>query len=320
MAGVLWSARPNPLTPFSSHAGGERAPSGHSRQDHPGRAGQRCSGLPRRPACMYGALRRSAADLGLAARSRRSRHGWPGVRRRCRGSALELRRPKRLLRIRRHRPAAAERTLPEWFNANINETYRSNIIGAGWTCRDPDLLALPQHGIRRRLLDSVPIYNYRTNQWGKQAMTINVPLLYSYGALSYDALGSNYATYNDLPAVSYDSPPVDGQYHCPCGIQGRILYSPHGHAGSFVDQNRRLRGRDRQHVPEARDPALSVHRSLRARIPAIRSTGLQHPGGNRDLCDQLLPRHAGRYADAGHARQRRAAVRISGVRRTGTPS
>ena len=29
-----WSARPNPLDAFSSHAGGERAPSGHSRQDH----------------------------------------------------------------------------------------------------------------------------------------------------------------------------------------------------------------------------------------------------------------------------------------------
>src|SRR3546814_20634004 len=54
-------------------------------------------------------------------------------------------------------------------------------------------------------LDSVLIYNYRTDRWGKQARTITAALQYSSGQISYDDLGTLYSTYDDLPGIAYDS-------------------------------------------------------------------------------------------------------------------
>src|SRR3546814_16694511 len=54
-------------------------------------------------------------------------------------------------------------------------------------------------------LDSVLIYNYRTDRWGKQARAITAALQYSSGQISYDDLGTLYSTYDDLPDIAYDS-------------------------------------------------------------------------------------------------------------------
>jgi hypothetical protein len=93
----------------------------------------------------------------------------------------------------------------EWFFSNLDESRRATIIGAVDVPRALIYWHYPSIA-GGGALDSVLIYNYRTNQWGKQALSIAVPVLYSSGALSYDDLGTSYATYDDLPAIPYDSP------------------------------------------------------------------------------------------------------------------
>src|SRR3546814_17215783 len=48
-------------------------------------------------------------------------------------------------------------------------------------------------------LDSVLIYNYRTDRWGKQARAITAALQYSSGQIRYEDLGTLDSTYDDLP-------------------------------------------------------------------------------------------------------------------------
>ena len=93
----------------------------------------------------------------------------------------------------------------EWFFGNLDESLRATIIGAVDVPRALIYWHYPSIA-GGGALDSVLIYNYRTNQWGKQALSVAVPVLYSSGATTYDDLGTSYATYDDLPAISYDSP------------------------------------------------------------------------------------------------------------------
>lgn len=53
--------------------------------------------------------------------------------------------------------------------------------------------------------DKCVVFNYKTGQWGRDDRTIEMALQYISGGVTYDDLGSLYTSYNDLPAVSYDS-------------------------------------------------------------------------------------------------------------------
>jgi hypothetical protein len=53
--------------------------------------------------------------------------------------------------------------------------------------------------------DKCVVYNYKTGKWGRADRTVEFAFEYSSVGLSYDDLGASYATYADLPAVSYDS-------------------------------------------------------------------------------------------------------------------
>jgi hypothetical protein len=53
--------------------------------------------------------------------------------------------------------------------------------------------------------DKCVVYNYKTQRWGRADMSIEYAFEYISVGLSYDGLGAVYATYNDLPTVSYDS-------------------------------------------------------------------------------------------------------------------
>lgn len=159
----------------------------------------------------------------------------------------------------------------EWFGANLNETYRSNIVGAVDIPRSLIYWHYPSINSADGSLDSVLIYNYRTNQWGKQAMAIAVPLQYSFGGMSYDALGSNYATYEDLPAISYDSSVWTANTTVPAVFKGGFLYSLTGtpggswiKTGDFGDMTdymflRRVSPRYRYIAPFIRDPSDPIN-------------------------------------------------------------
>jgi hypothetical protein len=53
--------------------------------------------------------------------------------------------------------------------------------------------------------DKCVVYNYKTQKWGRADRTVEFAFEYSSVGLSYDDLGASYATYDDLPSVSYDS-------------------------------------------------------------------------------------------------------------------
>jgi hypothetical protein len=116
----------------------------------------------------------------------------------------------------------------EWFFTNLDEANRSKIIGAVDIPRSLIYWHYPSKDSSGGALDSILIYNYRTNQWGKQALSVAVPVLYSSGATTYDDLGTSYATYDDLPAISYDSPFWSADETMPAVFVGTKLYALSG--------------------------------------------------------------------------------------------
>ena len=53
--------------------------------------------------------------------------------------------------------------------------------------------------------DKCVVYNYKTDQWGVDDRTIEVPVEFITPGVTYDALGDSYSTYADLPTQSYDA-------------------------------------------------------------------------------------------------------------------
>lgn len=55
-------------------------------------------------------------------------------------------------------------------------------------------------------LDNCIFYNTKTKRWGRAARTIQATVEYIATAVTYDDLGSLYATYDDISGIAYDSP------------------------------------------------------------------------------------------------------------------
>lgn len=53
--------------------------------------------------------------------------------------------------------------------------------------------------------DKCVVYNYKTGMWGRDDRSIEAVIEYISAGVSYDDLGASYATYSDLPDISYDS-------------------------------------------------------------------------------------------------------------------
>src|SRR3546814_17282774 len=76
----------------------------------------------------------------------------------------------------------------EWFFANLNASYRDRIMAVVDKPRDLIYWYYPSAASSGEL-DSVLIYNYRTDRWGKQARAITAALQYSSGQISSDEIG-----------------------------------------------------------------------------------------------------------------------------------
>lgn len=129
-------------------------------------------------------------------------------------------------------PQSLNAPVAKWFFDDLNQTYRSNIIGAVDTPNALVYWHYPSNKSASGALDSVLIYNYRTNQWGKQAMSIDAPVVYTSGGITYESLGVAYATYADLPAIGYDSPFWASDHAAPGVFVGATLYSLTGAPGA----------------------------------------------------------------------------------------
>lgn len=120
----------------------------------------------------------------------------------------------------------------EWFFANLNPTYRANIVAVADTARDLVYFYYPSVASSTGALDSVLIYNYRLDRWGKQSLAVSTALQYSSGQITYDGLGTLYSTYDNLPNISYDSPFWTSDSTVPGVFIGNSLYSLTGTPGA----------------------------------------------------------------------------------------
>lgn len=100
------------------------------------------------------------------------------------------------------------------------------------TARDLVYWYYPSVASAEGAIDSVLIYNYRTDRWGKQAMSVQTAVQYSSGQVTYDGLGSLYATYEDLPEIAYDSPFWLADSTIPAVLVDSGLYSLTGTPGA----------------------------------------------------------------------------------------
>jgi hypothetical protein len=71
--------------------------------------------------------------------------------------------------------------------------------------RDNSLVYFYYPTIDSALPNKCVVYNYRTDRWGRDDFQVEATVDFIQAAVSYDGLGSLYATYDDFPLVSYDS-------------------------------------------------------------------------------------------------------------------
>lgn len=93
----------------------------------------------------------------------------------------------------------------EWFFDTLSVQDRNKIVGTVDRARALVYWYFPTVN-GGGLLDGCVIYNIKTGQWGKWAVTIQAAVQYSSGQITYDTLGDSYSTYDDLPSISFDSP------------------------------------------------------------------------------------------------------------------
>lgn len=101
-------------------------------------------------------------------------------------------------------PKSIGAPIREWFFANLNGPFRSEIIGVADLARD--LIYWYFHQGTSTTLNACVVYNIRTQRWGKFTLGVAAALQYDAAALTYDSLGGRFATYDSIPSVTYDSP------------------------------------------------------------------------------------------------------------------
>lgn len=103
-------------------------------------------------------------------------------------------------------PRSIGAPIREWFFRNLNSTYRDRIIGVSDQTKDLIYWYYPSTSSSAGECDSCIVYNYRTDKWGKFISNIEMAVNYSSGQITYEGMGTLYATYDDLPQdISYDS-------------------------------------------------------------------------------------------------------------------
>lgn len=105
------------------------------------------------------------------------------------------------------RPVPIGNPLKEWYNDNIEKTYRYKMKSLH--DRDNSNVYFFYAESDGTICASL-VYNYRADKWGKASLydgnKLQAAFEYLTGGLSYEGLGSLYTTYDNLPAIPYDSP------------------------------------------------------------------------------------------------------------------
>lgn len=104
------------------------------------------------------------------------------------------------------RPSSIGSPLRQWFFARLNRSYQYQIAALHDRVNSLVYWFYPSVNSTSGALDEAIVYNYRAQRWGVVTRAIEMPIELVLGAITYDSLGTLYATYDDLPAIPYDSP------------------------------------------------------------------------------------------------------------------
>lgn len=93
----------------------------------------------------------------------------------------------------------------EWFYADINPQYTTKM--ASFYDEQKSLLywAYVSNNSIDGTMDRCIVYNWRTGTWGRMDRNISCYVSILNGQFTYDNLGTSWNTWDDLPAISYDS-------------------------------------------------------------------------------------------------------------------
>lgn len=103
------------------------------------------------------------------------------------------------------RPRFIGNPLKKWFNDNVSATYRYRIQSLADPLRQLVIFYLADAAGN---INFAVAYNYRADRWGNMPSITPVEAVLQYinPGITYDSLGTYYATYDNLPDISYDSP------------------------------------------------------------------------------------------------------------------
>jgi hypothetical protein len=102
-------------------------------------------------------------------------------------------------------PRPMDAPVREWFFANLSQANRHLIFGAADLPRDLVYWYFPSANAVDTP-DLCVVYNIRTKRWGKFRRATLAALEYQSALLTFDDLGTKFATYDALPQIAYDSP------------------------------------------------------------------------------------------------------------------
>jgi hypothetical protein len=104
------------------------------------------------------------------------------------------------------RPVSIGDDLKEWFYENVDQSNVDLVRGYHEFQNSRVWWFFPSVG-GSGSLDSFLAYNYRTGKWGKGSLSIQTPIEFVGGGLTYDNFGSRFTTWNDAPTTPYNFPP-----------------------------------------------------------------------------------------------------------------
>lgn len=161
-------------------------------------------------------------------------------------------------------PVSISSGVREWFFARLDKTYAYKIRATHDRLNSRIIWHYPTSG---SALDAALVYDYRSKRWGHLSRDVEVSLEFQAAGLTYDALGSSYSTYDDLPSIAYDSPfwsagsPVPAYFNTSHVIQS--LTGPAGASGcrtGYIGDPERFTfvSRVRPHYRQGKRPTTAI--------------------------------------------------------------
>lgn len=103
------------------------------------------------------------------------------------------------------RPVSIGSPVRQWFFSSLDKSLRYKIAGMYDKANGLVWWFYPSTA-SGGALDSAIVYDPRSNRWGTADRDVELPIEIVLDGITYDNLGALFSTYDDLPAIPYDSP------------------------------------------------------------------------------------------------------------------